>query len=77
MKVKIILDKNETVEEAEELLFKALDLHRTGEVHTRESFDDPAMVDIEDRVLKSYSDMHKDMLEEISEALDEEYYGNE
>tara|TARA_R110000868_G_C10973188_1_gene771551 strand:+ start:86845 stop:87078 length:234 start_codon:yes stop_codon:yes gene_type:complete len=77
VKVKIELKKGETKEEAEELLFKALDLHRTGEIHTRESFEDPAMLDISQRVAKVQEDIHAEMMAEIFEALDGEYNGHE
>lgn len=75
MKVKIILEKHETMEEAEETLYKALDLHRTGDIHLQESFDDPAMIDVSQRMEKIYEDIYKEMMEEITDALDEDYSG--
>lgn len=77
MKIKIILDKDQTKEEAEDLLFKALELHKNGEVHIDESFDDAAMIDTENRLKTIHSKIYADMLEEINEALEEQYSGNE
>jgi len=75
MKVKIQLNKNQTIEDAEELLFKALDLHRSGDIHLLESFDDPAMIDVSQRMEKIYEDIYKDMMDEIIEALGDDYSG--
>jgi len=71
-RVKIILDKNETMHEAEETLFKALNMQRTGDVH-KGDFVDPAMTDVALRMKGAHEIMYKEMLEEIEAVLDEEY----
>lgn len=71
-KVKILLDKNETIEDIEESLFKALDFHRQGGVHTEE-FADPAMSDLNDQLVVEHEKMLAAMLEEIFNELDKEY----
>lgn len=72
-KVKIFLDKNETIEDAEELLKKALELHSTGDIHVDESWDDPAMVDVQDRAVEVHKRIYDDMIDEIINAINEEY----
>jgi hypothetical protein len=75
MKIKIILDKNETKEDADAALLKALDLHRDGEVHLDASFEDAAMVDTEQRLRDTHDKIYQEMLEEINEALEDQYSG--
>ncbi len=74
-KIKILLDKNETPEEAEEILYKALNAQRNGDIHT-EDFSDPAMVDVVSVMEKFHKDIYVDMMREIQEVLDREYNGN-
>lgn len=69
--VKIILDEGESIEEAEETLFKALSTKKKAS--TTETFSDPAMVHLEQMVLKAHSDMYKDMINEIIEVIESEY----
>lgn len=76
MKIKIILNKNETKEQAEETLIKALNLHKDGDVHIDASYDDAAMVDTENRLKDIHSKIYQDMLDEINETLEEQYSGN-
>ena len=71
MKAKIILEKNESRDEAEELLIKALESHRTGSSHTEE-FPDKAMEHIADILKGKHKDMFNEMLEDIFKLLDEE-----
>lgn len=71
--VKIILDKDETQEEAENMLLKALTSHVNGDIHVKESFEDPAMIDAWNRLSKLHDDVYKDMIAEINDALDSEY----
>ena len=72
--IKVILEKGEQEHEAEEKLYKALELHRNGNLH-KEDYHDPAMVDLTNKI----NDLHKkeltSLLEEISELLDSEYQG--
>lgn len=70
--VKIKLEKNETPEEVEELLFKALSHHRTGGQH-KEGFTDPAMANLHEKFLKAHRDMYVELLKDVLNALDEEY----
>ncbi len=72
-KIKVLLEKGETVFEAENLLLKALSSHTTGELHEEDRFEDPAMQDLVIRLEEEHSKMFKDMLSEIQEALDSEY----
>lgn len=72
-KVKIFLAPNESIEDAEELLRKALNLHANGDVHVEESFDDPAMIDTQNRMENIHKQIYKEMVDEIIEELDKEY----
>lgn len=71
--VKIILDKEETELEAQILLHKALShqLGITSEVE--ESFDDPAMIHLSQKLEETHAKIYQEMLTEILEALDEDY----
>lgn len=71
-KIKVYLEKNETPEEADDLLYKALEHHRSGEQHT-EGFTDPAMQDLAQKLEGKYADLYQQMLREIEEELDKEY----
>lgn len=72
-KVKIILEKGETQHDAEQALVKALNHHSSGDVHSSHSFQDAAMVDTANRMEEIYKKIHQDMIQEIGEALDEDY----
>lgn len=72
-KVKIFLEPGETTQDAEDLLFKALNHHNTGEVHSSHSFQDPAMVSVAHKMESIHSKIYQEMLEEIFEALDKDY----
>lgn len=74
--VKIIPAKGETIEEAEEKLYKALHAQREGDLLHRESFDDPAMADLNQRVIKEHVDMYEELIREVMEILDGEYSDN-
>ncbi len=74
--VKILLQKDETPEQAEELIFKAFEAQRTGEMHTEE-FSDPAMVDLINRLQMLHGAEYELMMQEILAALDEDYHGHE
>ena len=74
-KVKVIAEKGESLDEAEEKLYKALNAHRTGDLHT-EDFSDPAMKDLVERMTLKHEIIYKEMMDEIFEVLDEEYNGN-
>lgn len=71
--VKIELDKDETVEQAEDVLFKAVLAQSTGEGHDEENFSDPAMADLINRLEEQHKLMFSEMVAEINEELDKEY----
>lgn len=72
-RVKIFVDKNETVEEVEDSLFKALNIRTTGENHDSDSFDDPAMRDIAARMKAIHDKIYHEILQEIFVELDKDY----
>lgn len=73
-KVKIFLDENETLEEAELDLLKAL--NSKNSVNNHSSFEDPAMNDVADRLVKDHEKMFEAMLKEIFQVLEQDYqYG--
>lgn len=74
--VKIELKKNETPEQAEELLFKALESQRNGEIHGGEEFSDPAMSHLLDRMELMHKEMYEEALREIIQVLEEEHNSN-
>lgn len=67
--VKILLQKGESIDDAEDLLFKAL----TKKLNPEESFNDPAMIDLSEHVMRIHKQMYVDMIREISDALDAEF----
>jgi len=69
MKVSIHLEKGETREEAEELLYKAVTAQRNGNIHT-DQFPDPAMEHMAEKMKKRYQEMLVDMVREINEEID-------
>lgn len=75
-KVKIFLDKEESLRDAEDQIFKALNHHASGDVHSQDSFEDPAMVSVSNKMEQEYKRIAQDMMREISEALDEDYKNN-
>jgi hypothetical protein len=70
--IKVELKKGETIRSVEELMFKALEAQRTGDVHT-EKFEDPAMDDLVMKMAEAHKDMYQELLEEIFRELDAEY----
>lgn len=72
-KVKIFLEKGESMADAEEMLSKALKLHSSGDIHVEESFDDPAMIHAAERMQNIHEDIYDDMLKEILEEINKEY----
>lgn len=71
-KVKIELEKGMTPDQAEEMLFKAFEAQRNGDMHTEE-FSDPAMQDVLARMEKLHKDSYDLMIQEIIAALEGEY----
>lgn len=72
-KVKILLEKGETQHDAEQALMKALTHHASGDVHSSHTFTDPAMVHTANRMEEIYKKISQEMIQEIGEALDEDY----
>lgn len=72
MKVKIVLAKNQSIEDAEEELLKALNFKRSGEIHGDE-FSDEVMEEAAQEMIKAHEDILKQTLDEINQVLDEEY----
>lgn len=72
-KVKIFLESGETVQDAEEALLKAMDHHNSGEVHSSHKFQDPAMVDVTEKMERLHQKIYQEMLAEIFDALDQDY----
>ena len=73
-KVKIFLEKYEDELDAHIALSKALDLHNSGDIHVRETFEDPAMIDVSQQLDKAHKDIYTDMIREIQDELDKEYF---
>lgn len=71
--VKIILAENETIEAAEENLFKALSSKRSHD--PQESWNDPAMLDVQHAMEKAHADMYTSMIADVIDALEEEHVG--
>ena len=72
-RIKIILKNGETREEVEEQLLKALNLHKSGDIHDSEKFEDPAMDDLENKIAKLHELMFQEMLNEVVAEIDREY----
>lgn len=72
-KVKILLEPGETQLDADHALQKALEFHSGGSAHDQEAFDDPAMVDLANRVEQDHAKMYASMMREILDVIDEEY----
>ena len=70
MKIKIELDKNQSREEAEEILYKALNSQRTGAQHSEE-FQDPVMNELYHQSVDFYGDLYEDMIAEIIKVLED------
>lgn len=71
-KVKVFLEDGETELDAQLAIYKALQLHNSGDVHT-ESFEDPAMIHAQQRFEEIHEKIYKEMIAEISQQLDEEF----
>jgi hypothetical protein len=72
-KVQIYLDKDESLEEAEKALSKALNFHDSGQAHQENAFADPAMENLVQEFNKAFEASYAQLLAEISEELEKEY----
>jgi len=75
-KIKIYLDEGEDEYEVESQLLKALLHHSEGDVHLEESFDDPAMVDVSQRMDTIHEQVYREMIAEITELIEEDLGDN-
>lgn len=71
--VKIFLDPNETTDQAEANLYKALGFHVTGEAHAADQFSDPATNQVASVAKTAHEKMYEEMLVEIFAVLDEDF----
>ena len=71
MRIQIELDADQTPDEAEEVLYKALSAKRDGSAHETETFLDPAMQDQAEKMKQVYTTSLGTMLAEIQQVLDE------
>lgn len=69
--VKIYLNKNETEEDAREVLLKALSMNETGDAHV-EAFHQPAAREVFEHMERKHDIMWREMMEEIFLVLEEE-----
>jgi hypothetical protein len=69
-KVKIYLDKGETVEQVEDLLVKAFQQHAAGAEH-KNAFHDPAARDVFNKLINEHEKMLESMIKEIMKVIDE------
>lgn len=72
-RIKVILEPGETQLDVDNAMEKALAFHTNGDVHSEQSFDDPAMDHVAQRMRDAHSRMYAEMIREISDVLDEEY----
>lgn len=72
-RVKILLEPGETELDAAHDLQKAFEFQSSGQAHDDESFDDPAMVDLAQRLEQEHSRMYAGMMREILDVIDGEY----
>lgn len=71
-RVKILLDKGETKEQAELKLLKALELTTSGD-YLKEDYEEPAMQDLFNLMQSRFEQEYELMMEEIFHELDKEY----
>lgn len=72
-RVKILLEPGETELDAAHDLQKALEFQSTGQAHDEEAFEDPAMVDLSQRLATEHEKLYAKMMREILEVIDEEF----
>ena len=69
-RVRILLEKEETLEEVEELLEKAIKYKSEGKVHDRESFDDESMIPLSKYIEDAFEKTYSAILKDIEKVLD-------
>lgn len=72
-KVKIFVEEGETLEEAEDLIQKALNFHSSGEVHDEDSYEDPAMGNLTTLLEAMHQKTYDNIIREVIQALDKDY----
>jgi len=73
MKVEILLEKGETLEEAEELLYKAMQHHQAGHEH-RSSFQQPSAREVFNKIIKEHDKTWKAMMKDIEKTIEEDVF---
>ena len=68
MKIKLVVPKGVTTEEADELLYKAIKTKR--EASSTESFDDELVAEFAEMLVKAHQEMYDDIVNEISKVLE-------
>ena len=74
-KVTIVLEGDETHDEVEDNLLKALTSKVSGDIHAKEKFDDPALQHVAQTMERLHREIYQEMIEEIQEALVKEHSG--
>ena len=67
MKIKVELGKDETIEDSEEFLKKALKIK--SECTGKEQYNDPALNDFHDSICDKHSDLLDKLLKDIKEEI--------
>lgn len=68
-KIKVILEKGESILDANNDLRKALEFQEKGEAH-KETFEDPAIKDLYERLSKAHVEIYNKILEEVAKILE-------
>lgn len=71
-RVKIFLEDDETIEEAEESLLKALSSQSNGDAHANDVFEDPAMVEASKFMEKKFEKLWDSLLKDVEKLIDKE-----
>ena len=68
-KVQIFLEEGESIDQAQDTLFKALKAKRTGDSHISDAWDDDLMVVVEAKMVAIHEALYVELLKEIKEVL--------
>jgi hypothetical protein len=72
-KIKIYLEDDETIEQAEDLLFKAMQHHRAGAEH-KQAFHQPSARDVFNKLIKEHEKTWSEIQKEINKIIDEDVF---
>lgn len=70
--VKIFLEPGETLQEAQESLVKAFAAQENGEIHSEETFHQPAALHVYELLKYKHAEIWENILREINKVIDEE-----